>query len=74
MSEDLVRTCIDDPVGSSIVEILHHVEGRDVEQWLEPQHILLFAIVHLSLNSISPLLAQLFVYFLTSFNIVIVYC
>ena len=32
---------IDDPVGSLIVEMLHHVEGGDVEQWLEPRNIFL---------------------------------
>jgi len=26
-------------VGSSIVEILHRVEGGDVQQWLEPRNI-----------------------------------
>jgi len=28
-------------VGSVIVEILHSVEGGDVEQWLEPRNIFL---------------------------------
>ena len=70
-----MRTCIDNPVGSSIVEILHRVEGGDVEQWLEPRNIILvFAIVHLSLNSLSPLLALLFVYSLASLFIIVAYC
>ena len=67
-----MRTCIDDPVGSSIVEILHRVEGGDVEQWFEPRNI--FSCLRLSTSLytlLSLLLALLFVYSLASFNIVV---
>ena len=56
-----VCPCIDDPVGSPIVEILHRVEGGDVERGSNLGKIFVFAIVHFSLNSISPLLATLIV-------------
>ena len=48
-----VCPCIDDPMGSPIVEILHRVEGGDVERGSNLGKILVFAIVHFSLNSIS---------------------
>ena len=61
--------CIDDPVGSPIVEILHRVEGGDVERGSNLGKILVFAIVHFSLNSISLLLALLIAHLLaSSFN------
>jgi len=42
-----VCPCIEDPVGSPIVEILHRVEGGDVERGSNLGKILAFAIVHI---------------------------
>ena len=42
-----VCPCIEDPVGSPIVEILHRVEGGDVERGSNLGKILVFAIVHM---------------------------
>ena len=54
---------VDDLVRSIIVNILHSVEGRDVEQWLESQNISsclrLFTLSLLILLSLY-LLAQLY--------------
>ena len=51
-----VCPCIDDPVGSPIVKILHRVEGGDVERGSNLGKIFVFAIVHFSLNSLYYLL------------------
>ena len=37
---------VDDLVRSVIVKILHSVKGGDVEQWLEPQKIIVFVIAY----------------------------
>ena len=42
-----------DPMGSILIEILHSVEGGDLEQWLEPRNKSpVFAIAHLYLYSL----------------------